>query len=357
MLAAPVAFTKNSKIVIRADLNTPLTQTGAIASDERLRAFLPSLKAILERGCGRITLLTHLGRPQGYDDALSTKQLAAWLTEHGVTTRHQKELTPGAQGEVVMLENLRFWPEEQQGNLNFARQLAMHADHFIFDAFATAHRTDASVAVLPTLFKPENRSLGSLVTKEISALTTLRTNPKKPFVLVLGGKKVKDKLPLISALIAAPAQRRPTHILLGGLLGWELKKSEQQKLFLEASAQGIEIACPTDYVMAADGSPIDIGADTVRSYLAIINRAATIFANGTMGIWEKKESAAGSFLILQGIAQSSSYKLIGGGDCIAAAEQARVLDRIDFVSTGGGATLAFLAAQEVKELPGLACFL
>ncbi len=346
------------RIILRADLNVPLNN-GAITNDSRLKAFLPTLKALSEV-TPSITILTHLGRPEGKTTDLSTAILAAWIKSHGIPCQHHPSLENNPADEILMMENLRFWDGEHTQDDRFAGLLAQLGEFFIFDAFGVAHRNDTSVSCLPGKFSPERRNQGPLVEHEVRGLSVIREDAQKPFTIAIGGKKVKDKLPLLEAVITAPPSRRPTHILIGGLIAWELMHNEKQLNNIQhhAAENDVSVVLPSDWVMNQAGSPIDIGPETVDCFSQIIQTAKTIFANGTMGIWEDPASARGSFAILTAIAnQSDAYSVIGGGDCIAAADACKATPGIDFISTGGGATLALLAAKSPSDLPGLLWYL
>ena len=274
------------------------------------------------------------------DLALSAQHLTPWFKDHGLN-------------QVTLLENLRFSPGEQSKDpatkLAFAQQLAHNMDYYINDAFGTIHRNDTSITLLPTLFATENRFYGLCIAQEFQNLEQLRNAPAKPFIAVLGGNKLADKLPLIHHLITAPASTRVTHIMLGGALANAVLANPQHELQALATQHNVFLGLPTD------GTDTDIGPATIASYQAIIATAQTIFANGTMGVYEQPDSQEGTKAILQAIANNKGFTVLGGGDCAAAAQQFGIADKVSFISTGGGATLAYLAAQEPwLELPGLA---
>lgn len=339
-------------VFLRADLNVPL-KNGCIADATRLEALLPTLKLLCDQGAV-VTLATHIGRPQalllqatpGFADPskpnheLSSKPIASWLSDHGF-------------GQVQLLENLRFYPGEQSTDtaqrLAFAQQLATGMDAYINDAFGTLHRNDASIALLPTLFPVSERFYGLCIARELEHLDYLRAQPEKPYVAVLGGNKLADKLPLITRLLKAPEPARITHLLLGGTIGTAIQADQNQTLQRLAAAQGVVLVLPEDML-----GTTDIGPRTAATYAQIIASARTVLANGTMGMYEELASQDGTKAILEAIADNPHYTVIGGGDCAAAADQFGLAERIHFISTGGGATLAYLAAGEPwRELPGL----
>lgn len=349
---------QHQRIILRADLNVPLNNN-FIANDSRLKAFLPTLKALSEV-TSSIRIITHLGRPVGKDMGLSTAILAAWIKSHGIACEHYPSLENTTAEGILIMENLRFWGGEQAQDDSFAELLAKLGEFFIFDAFGVVHRNDTSVSCLPGKFAQEKRNQGPLIEQEARGLSVIRDGAEKPFIMVLGGKKVKDKLPLLEAVITAPPHRRPSHILVGGLIAWELMRNQGalKDLQLQAAENGVSVVLPSDWIMSQSGSPIDIGQETINCFSQIIQTAKTIFANGTMGVWEDPASAHGSFAILTAIAkQADAQSVIGGGDCIAAADACKASAGIDFISTGGGATLAFLAAKSPSDLPGLSWYI
>lgn len=389
----------HKRVFVRADLNVPL-ENKHIIQDHRLESILPTIKYVQEKG-GKVILATHIGRPQAqsqpnfFDENLSTDILAEWFRQKGFKTRQKKDLVKAELfshenfAEILLLENLRFFngeqgtPEERETLANLLRKLA---DIYVNDAFALIHRDDTSVTLLPKKF--ETKAFGFLVGKEIHELNKLKENPQKPFIIVLGGNKIKDKIELLENFLDEEEKNRPNSILIGGAIaytflkaqGFNLGKSIVENDFLDftksflqkAQKQNVNILLPLDHLVTennknlnyytsnkipADGICVDIGPETATLFEKTISGSKTIFANGSMGIYTKPEFAVGTQKILQAIANSLAYKVAGGGDCIAAVEQFKLENKFDFLSTGGGATLAFLGAKNPwKELPALKVF-
>lgn len=349
------ASVAGKRVFLRADLNVPLTD-GRIADDRRLNAILPTLRLLLSTA-SRVVLASHLGRPNPAqpDPTLSTRHLLAWFAQQGLPASFASNLDQLPERGLVLLENLRFWEGETapEGRTYFVGALAATADCYVNDAFGTMHRTDASIALLPRQFPAQERWYGLCVQQELTMLERLRQQPAKPFVALLGGSKVADKLPLITQLITRPAEHRLTHLLLGGLLALDLP-NQAPDLLAVAAAHGVGVLTPTDYRYADQQQPIDIGPATTATFVGCLQQAKTIFANGTMGKYEEAAGRAGTRETLQAIAQTAAFTVLGGGDCPAAAEMMGIADKVSFVSTGGGATLAYLAATDPwQDLPGL----
>jgi len=397
------ASVAGKRVLLRADLNVPLTD-GRIANDRRLNAILPTLRLLLSTA-SRVVLASHLGRPNPAqpDPTLSTRHLLAWFAQQGLLASFASNLDEVPERGLVLLENLRFWGEEtsrssrpfdgaqrERRNIRssvlpstpyvataprepacppepctkvgskdvpyagaFVAALAATADCYVNDAFGTLHRADASIALLPRQFPVQERWYGLCVQQELTMLERLRQHPAKPFVALLGGSKVTDKLPLITQLITRPAEHRLTHLLLGGLLALDLPNQAPDLLAL-AAAHGVGVLTPTDYRYDDQQEPIDIGPATTATFVGCLRQAKTIFANGTMGKYEEAAGSTGTRETLQAIAQTTAFTVLGGGDCPAAAEMMGIADKVSFVSTGGGATLAYLAATDPwQDLPGL----
>ncbi len=327
---------RGKRVFFRVDGNAPIT-AGKITDDFRLRAFLPTLDFLITQQPSQIILATHVGRPEPLPDirhtqdhALSTYPLSVWLRERGY--------------DITVLENLRFSAGECSGNPAFARKLAQLADVYVSDAFGIIHRHDTSIVALPALFDPENRAAGFLLAREVQELELLRTHPEQPFMVVMGGNKIADKLALLEAWCSR--EQRPSVIMLGRSLC-----HEQADHFMQVAKQhAIQVLVPEDFI--DDGK--DIGPKTIRRFMDTLQKARTVFINGTMGVYEEPKTAQGTIAIMQAIARLSAYTVVGGGDAVAAARMANVTDNISFLSTGGGATLAFLSTDNpVKKIPGL----
>jgi len=381
---------KNKRVFLRADLNIPI-HDGVIKDDYRLQAIVPTIDLILQKG-GKIILATHIGRPKNHEPALSTKHLIPWFKNHNYKHHYKIEYEPDLDAAhaksyndfdtILLLENMRFYPGEKKSDPLFAQQLAQLGDYYVNDAFALVHRHDTSITLVPELFAPDQRTIGLLIEKELRALQRLLENPAKPFTLILGGGKVADKLPLLYALIdqidtvlLCPAtvftflktQNKPV-----GLSLVDTTKLDSCKQFiLEAHQKKINVMMPIDYQIAdksfdgplslvsadrfpADGVGISIGPDTAKLFAQEIQKAGTIFFNGLMGSINRPETLQGADALFKAMIASPGVTIVGGGDSVAAARLLQVNDQLDFLSTGGGATLAYLTGQ---ELPGLACFI
>jgi phosphoglycerate kinase len=373
------------RVFVRADLNAPL-DNGAVSDDTRLTAVVPTIQYALEHGAS-VVLASHLGRPKGGPDpAYSLKpvaeRLAALLGRPvplapdcvGEAVESQaRALKPG---ELLLLENLRFHPEEEKNDDAFAQRLARLADLYVNDAFAAAHRAHASIAAITRHLQPA--VAGLLMRRELEALGRILEAPARPLVAVLGGAKVSDKIALVEHLLA-----RVDALVIGGgmaftflrALGHGVGKSlvepdriETARAALEtARRRGAQVVLPTDAVVAGGlDSPsgravsirdipaaqmgLDIGPLTVERFAAVIKTAKTVVWNGPMGVFEKPAFATGTVALARAVAESSAFSVIGGGDTIAAVNQAGVADRIGYISTAGGAFLEFL---EGRTLPGV----
>ena len=374
------------RVFVRADLNAPL-EGGGVSDDTRLRAVLPTLRLALDRGAA-VVLASHLGRPKGGPDPnLSLKPVAermGALLERpvplapdcvGDATRAQAQALNA--GEVLLLENLRFHPEEEKNDDGFARQLAELADCYVDDAFAAAHRAHASIEAITRHLQPA--AAGLLMEQELSALGRILDAPARPLVAVLGGAKVSDKVALVEHLIG-----KVDALVIGGgmaftflrALGHSIGRSlvepdriETARAALEAARRrGVQLTLPVDVVVAdgldsATGRTVgireipdtqmglDIGPRSVERFAAVLGTAKTIVWNGPMGVFEKPPFAAGTVAIARAVAAAPAFSVIGGGDTIAAVNAAGVGDKIGYISTAGGAFLEFL---EGRTLPGVA---
>jgi phosphoglycerate kinase len=377
---------EGKRVFVRVDLNVPLTPARGISDDSRIRGALPTIRYAIEHGA-RVVLASHLGRPKkdkkaGLSLEPAGHRLAELLGQDIVLADDcigdgpKKVVSDLRDGRVALLENLRFHPEEEANDEGFARELAKLADVYVNDAFGAAHRAHASVEALPRLM-PE-RGAGYLLQKELNALGKLVAGPEKPYVAVLGGAKVSDKIEVIEALLT-----KVDALLIGGAMantflaaqGKPMGKSlvESDKLALardlleKAKQKGIEIVLPTDVVVAPSldapsGTPVlvdavapdqmalDIGPKSVALFREKLIRAKSVFWNGPMGLFEKKPFAAGSVGVAQAIAEGAGFSVVGGGDSVAAVQQAGLAARFTHVSTGGGASLELI---EGKKLPGV----
>ncbi|SHE28926.1 phosphoglycerate kinase [Desulfofundulus australicus DSM 11792] len=375
------------RVLVRVDFNVPLDGEGNVADDTRIRAALPTIQYLLEKQA-RVILVSHLGRPKGkVDERYRLDPVARRLSEllgrpvvkvddciGDEPRRAVQEMQPG---DVILLENVRFHPGEEKNEEKFARQLAELADVYVNDAFGTAHRAHASTEGVAH-FLPA--AAGFLMEKEINMLGQALSNPGRPFVAILGGAKVSDKIGVIENLLG-----KVNTLLIGGGMantflaarGLALGKSlvETDKVALagdlinRAQKAGVKLLLPVDLVVARAAQPdaepkvvpvdavpedwmaLDIGPETVKNYVAEVRDAGTVIWNGPMGVFEMAPFAAGTFELARALAESKATTIVGGGDTAAAVEKAGVAGRMSHVSTGGGASLEFL---EGKTLPGVA---
>ena len=376
------------RVFIRVDFNVPLSSTGAVADDTRIRESLPTIKLAIEKGA-RVVLASHLGRPKGKPDKkYSLEPVAARLaellgedvslTDEPVGDGARKVVNDLHAGAVALLENLRFSPLEEANDEGFARALASYSDVYVNDAFGTAHRAHASTVGIAKLIA--DKGIGLLMEREVKFLGRLLGEVDRPFVTIIGGAKVSDKIGVLGNLLS-----RVDQLLIGGAMantflkakGGKLGRSlvEDDKLALarsflkKAEDANVDVLLPRDVVAAAgtksesgrvvqamsvpeDLAALDIGPDTARGFADAIARAKTIFWNGPMGVFESDPFAAGTLAVAQAVASArDALSVVGGGDSVAAIHKSGVADKITHISTGGGASLEFL---EGKTLPGIA---
>ncbi len=382
---------KDKKALIRVDFNVPLDNNYQITDSNRIDASLPTIRKILADG-GSVILMSHLGRPKGGpEEKFSLKHLLPYLSEQLKQTvkfaddcigQSAKNLAAGLKpGEVLLLENLRFYKEEEKGDEAFAKKLASLGDIYVNDAFGTAHRAHASTAIIANYF-PEAKCFGYVMTKEIIHLDKVLKEATHPFTAVLGGAKVSGKLEVISNLmgkvdnlIIGGGMMFTFIKAMGGKVGNSLVEEElldiSRNIVEEAKMKGINIYLPIDAIIADAFSNdaniktcnaydipdpwmgLDIGPNTLQKFEFVIEQSSTILWNGPMGVFEMKNFEEGTKKIAEAIAKATengAFSLVGGGDSVAAINKYDLADKISYVSTGGGAMLEYI---EGKELPGV----
>ncbi|MBS1602755.1 MAG: phosphoglycerate kinase [Bacteroidetes bacterium] len=389
----------NEKVLVRVDFNVPLNDKYEITDDTRMRAAIPTIKKILSDG-GSVILMSHLGRPKdGPTEKYSLKHLVPHLQqllnatgqpnvpvlfaddcigEKAVLTARM--LRPG---EVLLLENLRFYKEEEKGDKAFAEKLSRLGDVYVNDAFGTAHRAHASTAVIAQFFPKDKRMFGLLMESEVRSAEKVLHEAQKPSVAIIGGAKVSDKILIIENLL-----ERATDIIIGGGMAYTFIKAQGGKignslceddrldtareLMKKAEAKGVRIHLPSDSIIAdkfdanandsaapsnniPDGwMGLDIGENACEQFTNVIHKSKTILWNGPMGVFEMAKFQHGTKAIAKAVAeatQKGAFSLVGGGDSVAAVNQFGYADKVSYVSTGGGAMLEYF---EGKQLPGIA---
>ncbi len=382
---------KGKRALIRVDFNVPLNDQLKITDDSRMRAAVPTIKKILDDG-GAVLLMSHLGRPkEGPEDRFSLRHLQQHLAKLlntevqfagdciGESTRQMAaSLKPG---DVLLLENLRFYKEETKGDEGFAKQLSELADIYVNDAFGTAHRAHASTTIVAKFF-PNQKVFGYIIANELKSIDKVLNDTKKPYVAIIGGAKVSTKIDVIENMLD-----KADELIIGGGMMFTFIKARGGKIgnsmceddFLETARQilnaarekNVRIHIPADAVIAdsfsndantrevnAENIPdewlgLDIGKESIRKFSTIIKEAKTILWNGPMGVFEMESFAHGTRAIAQAIAdatQQGAFSLVGGGDSVAAINQFGLEDKVSYVSTGGGALLEYM---EGKVLPGI----
>ena len=356
------------RVFLRVDWNVPLSQD-SISDDYRISATIPTIKYLRDNGC-RIIIGTHVGRPDGeIIPSLSTKILAQRFsllakfpvsaTDYIIESNVRKHILKMKKGQILVLGNLRWQPEEEHNNQAFAQIISGYGELYVNDAFAVSHRAHASVEAI-TNFLPSYP--GFLLEKEVAMLSTLSANPRHPLVLVLGGAKIKDKIGLIrkfvdrsDKIIVGGAIANTIRYFLGEKVGASIKETNCEAIVEEIiDIAKDKLVLPVDdkkYIMP-DGrfSVLDIGSRSVEKFAQIISNAKTIFWNGNMGMSEKDGFSAGTLGIAQSISKNPNVTIVAGGDTVGFVRKNNLYDKYKFVSTGGGATIEFLAG---KKLPGL----
>ena len=390
-----VASFSGKRVLIRVDFNVPLNDNFNITDDSRILAAVPTIKMVAGGG-GKVILMSHLGRPKnGPENSFSLKHIVNHLSKVLETTVVFSDNCIGEttlttannlqEGDVLLLENLRFHAEEKMGDISFAKQLSDLADIYINDAFGAAHRSHASTSTIAQFF-PENKYFGLLLEKEIYNLDLVLKNPQKPFTAIIGGSKITGKIEVITALL-----NKVDNLIIGGGMAYTFVKAmggnignsliEEDKISLAeqliglAKSKGVDLLLPSDSVNAKafDNSAdtnvsdienipngfmgLDIGEKSIAHFSEIIKNSKTIIWNGPMGVFEMSNFANGTKQIANAICRATekgAYSLVGGGDSVAAIKKFGLAERVSYTSTGGGAMLAFL---EGKTLPGIEAIL
>ena len=385
----------NKKALVRVDFNVPLDADYNITDDNRITATLPTIRKILDDG-GSVILMSHLGRPKdGHDEKYSLKHVVAHLQQLlgtgykvifakdsiGDDAIHKaKDLKPG---EILLLENLRFYKEEEKGDVAFAEKISKLGDVYVNDAFGTAHRAHASTAVIAKYFETDKKMFGLLMESEVIAAEKVLHSAVKPFTAIIGGAKVSDKILIIENLL-----ERADNIIIGGGMAYTFKKAmggnigkslceddrleTAKEILAKAATKGVKILLPDDSIVAdafnanattsiTDSSSVpegwmglDIGPVAIQHFTEVIAASLTVLWNGPMGVFEMEKFQHGTKAIADAVAAvtaNGAFTLVGGGDSVAAVNKFNLADKVSYVSTGGGAMLEYF---EGKELPGIA---
>ncbi|MCF6182996.1 phosphoglycerate kinase [Lutibacter sp.] len=385
---------EGKKALIRVDFNVPLDENLNITDDTRIQAAKPTIAKILKDG-GAVVLMSHLGRPKGVEEKYSLKHIVKKVSEVlGVEVKFapdcvgdevEKMVSELKMGEVLLLENLRFHPEEKAGDVNFAKQLSKLGDVYVNDAFGTAHRAHASTTIIAQFF-PNNKCFGFLLAKEIESIKKVLSEGEKPVLAILGGAKVSSKITVIENILDAV-----DHLIIGGgmsftfikaqggKIGNSICEDDKQELALailkQAKEKGVHVYIPVD-VVAADAfsnnantqicdinkipngwQGLDAGPKSIEIFNKVVLESKTILWNGPLGVFELDKFAEGTIALGNSIAEATkkgAFSLVGGGDSVAAVKQFGFADKVSYVSTGGGAMLESL---EGKTLPGIEAML
>jgi len=382
---------EGKRVLIRVDFNVPLDEHFNITDNSRILAALPTIKKVISCG-GKAIIMSHLGRPKdGFEEKFSLKHIINQLSKlidrnvafsvDCIGENTTADISKMENGDVLVLENLRFYKEEKLGCLKFAKQLSELADIYINDAFGTAHRAHASTAIIADYF-PNNKYFGFLLSGEIESLEKVLTTPKRPFTAIIGGAKITGKIDVIKSLFD-----KVDNLIIGGGMAYTFAKAcggnigkslvEEEKISLakqlieDAKNRGVNLLLPSDSVNANDFKNdantnitdikniadeymgLDIGPESIASFSDVIKNSKTIIWNGPMGVFEMENFSKGTKEIGEAICEATengAFSLVGGGDSVAAVKKFGLADKVSYISTGGGAMLEYL---EGKELPGV----
>lgn len=383
---------QNQRAVVRVDFNVPLNDKLEVTDSTRIKAAVPTIKKILKDG-GSVVLMSHLGRPkEGPADKFSLRHVTGTLSRlldtpvkfapDCISTEAFEMSSSLKKGEVLLLENLRFYKEEEKGNEDFARQLGRHGNVYVNDAFGTAHRAHASTAVIAKYFEKDSRCFGYVMANEVASINKVLNGSKKPFTAIIGGAKVSDKILIIEQLM-----EKADNVIIGGgmaftfvkALGGKIGKSlceddrleTAKQLIAKAKVKGVNLCIPVDAVIADNFSNdantktcdindipdgwmgLDIGERSEKIFSDLIKRSATILWNGPMGVFEMSNFEKGTKQVAYAVADATkdgAFSLIGGGDSVAAVNKFDLAAKVSYVSTGGGALLEYI---EQGTLPGV----
>tara|TARA_B100000767_G_scaffold224656_1_gene213781 strand:+ start:30 stop:1220 length:1191 start_codon:yes stop_codon:yes gene_type:complete len=382
---------KGKKVLIRVDFNVPLDKDFNITDDTRIKAALPTIKKVIAGG-GKAIIMSHLGRPKnGFEEKFSLKNIVRHLSvllksevifsADCIGKNTLADTNKMENGDVLVLENLRFYKEEKEGDNDFAKQLAELGDVYVNDAFGTSHRPHASISVIASCF-PNNKYFGLLINNELNSLKTALKNPKGPFTAIIGGAKITGKIDVITSLL-----EKVDSLIIGGGMAYTFAKAmggnignslvEKDKLGLaktlitKSKAKGVQLLLPSDSINANEFNNnatiqhseitnisngfmgLDIGSDSISNFSKVILNSNTIIWNGPMGVFEMDNFSNGTKKIGEAVCkatQNGAFSLVGGGDSVAAVKQFGFAEKVSYISTGGGAMLEYI---EGKKLPGI----
>ncbi|MBL6627600.1 MAG: phosphoglycerate kinase [Cryomorphaceae bacterium] len=383
------------RALVRVDFNVPLTEEGQVANDKRILATLPTITYLADQGA-KVILLSHLGRPKAAPDAkYSLRPVAEALAvrlgrpvgfcEEAVGPKAEAVVSALESGDILLLENVRFYPGEERGDADFAAQLAKHGDCYVNDAFGTAHRAHSSTTIVAQHF-PGKCAFGYVMAAEIENVNRVLQSSERPALAIVGGSKVSSKIDILQRLMD-----RVDHIIIGGGMSFTFIKAQggevgqsiceldhlqtAREIMSLAEQKGVTLHLPSDVLAADDFSPtantqicsifdipaawqgLDAGPESIKAFIEVVQKAKTLLWNGPLGVFEMEAFAGGTREVGEAIAEATErglFSLVGGGDSVSAVEQFGLSDRMSYISTGGGAMLEYL---EGKTLPGIQAIL